>query len=542
MATGYDFIVIGAGSAGAVIAARLSEDKTVRVLLLEAGGKDNHPFQVMPLGFLRVVASDKFNWKFESEPEPGLNNRRLEIPRGKTLGGSSSINAMMYIRGNPMDYNLWRQQGCEGWGYDDVLPYFKKLETNPRGETDYHGASGPIHVAPVDFPDMLFDDFRKAAEAAGIPFNDDLNGPVQDGIGRMEQNTSGGRRSSTARAYLHPAMGRPNLVIETGALTTRIVVENNRAKGVEYIRHGQKQTAWADGEIVLCGGSYNSPQLLMLSGIGPADHLREFDIPVVHDMKGVGQNLSEHPNMLNVKAVKEDVGLTRHLRLDRATLGVMQWIFRQGGAFSTNGAATNMFLRTREGLIRPDIQIVQMTVSNRGSLWVPGLTKKPEWCFSARVGGPLNPLSRGWVKLRSADPQAKPRIQFNMFKEREDMETMIRALKKSREIYAQEPLAKYITHEISPGDDVKTDAELEANIRANAHHRSHPCGTCKMGIDDLAVVDPQLRVRGLEGLRIADASIMPEVIVGNTNTPCMMIGEKAADMLRGRVPAKDQAA
>ncbi|MCC2098252.1 MAG: GMC family oxidoreductase N-terminal domain-containing protein, partial [Hyphomicrobiales bacterium] len=281
MADSYDYIVIGAGSSGAVVAARLSEDKDARVLLLEAGGRDNHPFQVMPLAFLKVVASDRFNWKFESEPEPGLNNRRIEIPRGKTLGGSSSINALMYIRGNPMDYDLWRQQGCDGWGYRDVLPYFRKLETSWRGESQYHGASGPVRTEPVNFPDMLFEDFRKATEAAGIPYNEDPNGPVQDGFARMEQNTHEGRRTSTARAYLHPAMGRPNLVIETGALTSRIIVENHRARGVEYIRHGQQKTAFADGEVILCGGSYNSPQLLMLSGIGPAAHLAEHGIDVV---------------------------------------------------------------------------------------------------------------------------------------------------------------------------------------------------------------------------------------------------------------------
>lgn len=542
MAASYDYVVIGAGSAGAVVAARLSEDRDARVLLLEAGGRDNHPFQLMPLAFLRVVASSRFNWKFESEPEPGLNNRRLEIPRGKTLGGSSSINALMYIRGNPMDYDLWRQQGCEGWGYRDVLPYFKKLETSWRGESEFHGADGPVRTSPVDFPDMLFEDFRRATEAAGIPYNEDPNGPVQDGFARMEQNVFDGRRTSSARAYLHPAMGRPNLHIETGALTSRIVVENHRARAVDYIQHGQKKTVHCDGEIILCGGSYNSPQMLMLSGIGPADHLRETGVPVVHDLPGVGQNLSEHPNMLNVVAVREDIGLTRHLRLDRATMGVMQWMARQGGAFSMNGAATHTFLRTREGLVRPDVQIVHMTISNRAGLWFPGLTKKPEWCITARVGGPLNPLSRGWVKLRSDNPEDAPRIRFNIFQERADMDTMIRALKKSRDIYAQEPLADYITSEIAPGDGVKSDAELEANIRANAVHRSHPCGTCKMGVDDMAVVDPHLRVRGIDGLRVADASIMPEVIAGNTNVPCMMIGEKCADMVQGKAAPQTQAA
>ncbi len=539
MRRSFDYIVIGSGSAGAVIANRLTEDKDVSVLVLEAGGKDWHPFQLMPLVFMAVGKTPGFNWGYESEPEPGLNNRRLPISRGKTLGGSSSINALIYIRGNRRDYDLWRQQGLEGWGYSDVLPYFKRLENNWRGESLYHGTGGPIQVSQMNQPYMLYEPVRQAAAALGIPSNDDPNGARQEGASPMDATIGGGMRSSSARGYLRPAMARPNLTIETGALTTRILIEKGRAVGVEYRRNGQTETVYANREVVLSGGTYNSPQLLMLSGIGPADELKAHGITPVHDLPGVGQNLSDHPNIINIYRTREKVGLTKYLRFDRATLQVMRWFARHDGPFASNGAAGNIFLRSSPDVGRSDIQLTCMSVNNFASLWFPGVTPPPVYCYNVRIGI-LHAESRGWVRLRSADPQDKPRIQFNMFTAPKDMATMIHAIRTCREIFSQSPLREMVAEEVMPGRAISSDADMAEMICNQAGHRSHPVGTCRMGIDANAVVDAQLKVRGIDGLRVIDASIMPETPSGNTNVPSMMIGEKGADLLRGRrLPAAE---
>lgn len=540
----FDYIIVGAGSAGAVLANRLSEERDVSVLLLEAGGPDRHPLQVMPIAFLKVAHHRKYSWNYESEPEPGLNGRRLPIPRGRTLGGTSSVNAMICIRGHRRDYDLWRQRGLEGWGYADVLPYFRRLESSWRGEDAFHGGSGPVRVSRIDYPDMLFDPLVEAARRAGIPFCDDPNGAEQEGISRMEATVGGGERSSTARAYLYPAMGRPNLTIRTGALTTRVLLEGGRAVGVEYVGEGGSggvQRVRAEREVILSGGAYNSPQLLMLSGIGPADHLREAGVAPVHDLPGVGRNLAEHPNILNIHKARGKEGLTRHLRLDRATALAARWFLRRDGVFATNGAAANVFLRTRPELERPDVQLICMSVSNTADLWFPGMTPPPVYCFSVRVGA-LHPASRGWVKLRSADPKAPPRIFHNIFGEPEDLDTMVRGVRACRAIYRESPQRDMVERELYPGDGVESDADLREAIRAQGGHRSHPVGTCRMGVDDEAVVDAALRVRGIAGLRVVDASVMPELPGGNTNVPTIMIGEKAADMIRGRrMPAEETA-
>jgi choline dehydrogenase len=443
----FDYIIVGAGSAGAVLANRLSEDREARVLLLEAGGKDRHLFQLMPIAFLKVAARRSSNWNYESEPEPGLNGRRLAIPRGKTLGGTSSINAQIYIRGHRRDYDRWSEQGLRGWSYAEVLPYFKRLENSWRGESFYHGVGGPISVTLMDYPDMLFEPLAQAAHAAGVPITDDANGPRQEGISRMEASIGGGKRASTARGYLYPVMDRPNLVIQIGAVTTRILIEKGRAVGVEYSQGKHAHRQYADREVILCGGAYNSPQLLMLSGIGPADHLRSVGIEPVLDLPGVGENLAEHPNVLNIYKARGKQGLTKFLRLDRATALAGRWFLRHDGIFASNGAAANVFLHTQPGLDRPDVQMVCMSVSNSAELWWPGVTAAPVYCFSVRVGA-LHPKSRGWVKLRSADPHDAPRILNNMYAQPEDMATMVRGIRACREIYRQKPIADMIEREL----------------------------------------------------------------------------------------------
>lgn len=487
----------------------------------------------MPLAFLKVMQSAAFNWNYETEPEPGLFNRRLPLPRGKVLGGSSSINAMICMRGNRRDYDLWHDEGLEGWAYSDVLPYFKRLETHWRGETTYHGGHGPIRVEPMDYPYMLYEPLREAAIALGIPLNDDVNGPSQEGLSLNESTIGDGRRSSTARTYLYQAMTRDNLTIETGALVSRIRLENHRAIGVEYWRDGEKHKVFANGEIVLSGGTYNSPQLLMLSGIGAADELKALGITPVHDLPGVGGNLSEHPNFIASFRVSDKRALTRYLRIDRAILQVGRWFARHDGPFASSGTTANLFTGSDAHVDRPDLQLTFMPVDNFATLWFPGATRAPMWSYCVRIGV-LHPKSRGWVRLRSTNPRDSPRIQMNMFTDRNDIETMFAGIRYCREFFRQSPLREMVKEELSPSIAIRSDTQLEEIVRREAGHRSHPVGTCRMGIRTDAVVDAELRVRGIEGLRVIDASVMPETPSGNTNVPSIMIGEKGADLLRGR--------
>jgi len=533
MKAAYDYIVIGSGSSGAVVAARLSEDPDVSVLLLEAGPRDRHPLQLMPLAFPRVALGRIGTWQFESEPEPGLHGRRLGIPRGRTLGGTSSVNAMIAIRGNRRDYDDWAAQGLAGWSFAELLPYFKRLETHWRGASEWHGGDGPVRISPMEGPDLLWEQHLAAAKAVAIPYRDDPNGAEQDGISRMESTVDGGRRASTARAYLRPAMGRANLTVETDALVTRIVLRGGRAIGIEYARRGQSRTALAASEIVVSAGAYGTPQLLMLSGIGDPDELRAAGVEPMHALPGVGRDLADHPVVINEYDLHGDLGLTRHLRADRAALAAMQWYTRSSGPFAYTGTLANVFARTSEAVDRPDIQMMCLPLSGDARVWLPGLQRKPVSRLSVRTGYlPLN--SRGWVRLRSADPRDPPRIFLNMFSQAGDIEGMIHSIRFTRGLYAQSPLRELIARENLPGAEHESDAELADYIRRHATHRAHPAGSCRMGNDADAVVDAELRVHGIERLRIADASIMPTLPRGNPNLACMMIGEKAADLIRGR--------
>ncbi|MEH2549332.1 choline dehydrogenase [Bradyrhizobium sp. AZCC 2262] len=530
----YDYIIVGSGSAGAVIANRLTETSRTRVLLLEAGGPDNNPLLSMPLAFRTVFSRPAYSWNYMSEPEPGLGGRRLPIPRGRTLGGTSSINAMIAIRGNSRDFDQWADSGLQGWGYQDVLPYFRRLERSWRGDNVYHGGSGRVEITQMTSPDMLYEPLRKAAESIGIRSNDDPNGQSQDGISRMEATIGGGYRSSTSRAYLKDARKRSNLTVLTKAVASKIILEGVRAIGIEYVRNGLRESSFVGKEIIVSAGSYNSPQLLMLSGIGPAEHLREKGIVPVVDLPGVGRNLSEHPNIIMAFGTPGKLGYTKFLRFDRAAMAVAQWFLWHSGPFATNGAAANIFLRTRPECDRPDMQIICMPVNNTATLWFPGVRPQEIVGLSARLGA-LHPKSRGAVELRSSDPAESPRISFNMFSERDDLATMVAGVKLCREIYKALHRDGIVTEEILPGSQVQTDQDIEEFIRENAGHRSHPVGTCKMGTDRMSVVDEQLRVKGIAGLRIADASIMPELPSGNTNLPSIMIGEKASDLLKGKL-------
>ncbi len=525
----FDFIVTGAGSAGCPVAARLSESGHYRVLLLEAGGPDKNPWIHIPLGYTKTYTDPRVNWMFESEPEAQLNGRTLYQPRGKVLGGTSSINGMVYMRGTPSDYDNWRQRGCEGWDWEHVLPFFKKAENQERGPDEFHGVGGPLRVSnPVTTP--LGDAMVQAAVEAGIPANPDFNGARQEGVGYYQTTTGNRRRWSAAKAYLNPAKNRANLTIATNAHATRVLIEEGRAVGVEYRTPAGLVTARCRGEVIVSGGVYGSPQLLQLSGLGPAALLQQLGIPVVRDMPGVGADLHDHFNTYLVWRCSQPVTVNdlANSSLQKLKAG-MQYYLRGTGHLSNAGIYAGALVKSDPRLEQPDLQINMFGWSALERLRT-GIKPHP---FSAFTMSPvhLRPEGRGTVRIKSPDPLAPPAIQFNFLASDYDFQALIYGTRLSRKIAAQPALKPFVGEEVIPGPAVESDAEITEEIRIRGVSNLHPVGTCRMGREVNAVVDPRLRVYGVAGLRVADASVMPQVPGGNTNAPSIMIGEKCAAMI-----------
>lgn len=532
----YDYIIVGAGSAGCVLANRLTENPDNRVLLVEAGGDHKYFLLDMPLGMMRALFKPEFTWRYMSQPEPHLNDRRIMLPRGRVLGGSSSINGMFYMRGHSSDFDGWAQAGCTGWSYDEVLPYFKRMETHWSDDTRWHGKDGPLHVVPVQTEGRLHQPLMETAAAAGFTKTENLNGEQEEGFARGELTIdANGRRASTARAYLDPAINRPNLTVVTGALTQKVTFEGKRATGITYLREGEQHTVTARREVILSGGSYNSPQLLMLSGIGPAAHLQDKGIAVLHDLPGVGRNLSEHPRVPVHFGLQKPVSFLNQLRADKVALSVLQWRLFGTGAFASQLNSCNIVIRTRPELARPDIQLWSNPIRMDAQIWFPFFKKRQEDKITADVIL-LHPQSRGWLELASPDPVDFPEITLNNFSDPADLQTARDGIRLARKIYRTQPQASLTGAEVLPGEHLQSDEELDSHIRAMAEVTQHPVGTCSMGQGSNAVVDPQLRVCGIEGLRVVDASVMPTVPGGNTNAPTIMLAEKAADMILGKAP------
>jgi len=521
-----DYVIVGAGSAGCVLANRLTEDPSARVLLIEAGGKDRHPNIKIPAAFANQFHTD-LDWDFWTEPEPGVDGRSLFIPRGKSLGGSSSMNAMLYVRGRPLDYDLWREQGAPGWGWDNVLPYFLRSEDNVRGPSEFHGAGGEMRISEQRSPRKLDRRLIDACAAIGIPRIDDYNGPEQDGVSMFQVFQKNGRRWSAADAFLRPAIKRPNLEVTTGATVLGLELDNGRAVGVRYRdKRASEATVRAGREVILSAGAIGSPQILMLSGIGAGDELREAGVEPRHDLPGVGRNLQDHPYLTMLWEISEGPTLygadkPKHL---------LEWIVRRSGPLTSTAAEVVAFVRSRPGLPAADIQF------HMGALYFENHGEE-EFEGHAMTIAPVlvSPKARGRVWLRSADPLAKPKILTNSLTEPEDIASMVAGMLMARQIAAESPVADVVLRELKPGLDAESPEQIEAALRERLELIYHPVGTCRMSDDgEDAVVDSELRVHGIEGLRVVDASVMPVIPGGNTNAATIMIGERAADLIRGR--------